>query len=124
MLASFRARLIVGFALVISLALFLSASGFVLLLRQEQQEAAEQRIGLLVGPITEGTRNLQQAGWPPEVIRSQLVDVAEHYQFRVLMVDREHRVVMDTAEDEGMLGEVIELPANAPTEQVGWSLSA
>ncbi len=117
MLASFRARLIVGFALVISLALFLSASGFVLLLRQEQHEAAEERIGLLVGPITEGTRNLQQAGWPPEVIRSQLVDVAEHYQFRVLMVDREQRVVMDTADDESMLGQVIELPTNAPTEQ-------
>lgn len=114
MLASFRARLIAGFALVIALALFLSASGFVLLLRQEQNQAAEQRIGLLVGPISEGTRNLQQAGWPAEVIRSQLVEVATHYQFRVLMVDQQQRVVMDTALDQGLLGQTVDAPAGAP----------
>jgi signal transduction histidine kinase len=117
MLASFRARLIVGFALVIVLALFLSASGFMLLLRQEQHEAAEQRIGLLVGPISEGTRNLQQAGWPPEVIRAQLVDVAEHYEFRVLLVDRQQRVVLDTAHDQSLLGEVLDVPADPPRDQ-------
>ncbi len=116
MLASFRARLIVGFALVIALALFLSASGFVLLLRQEQNQAAEQRIGLLVGPISEGTRNLQQAGWPPEVIRAQLVEVADHYQFRVLLVDPQQRVVMDTARDQGFLGQTIDLPGGAPPQ--------
>ena len=115
MLASFRARLIVGFALVIALALFLSASGFVLLLRQEQNQAAEQRIGLLVGPISEGTRNLQQAGWPAAVIRSQLVEVADHYQFRVLMVDQQQRVVMDTALDESLLGQTLEVLQGPPS---------
>ncbi len=124
MLASFRARLIVGFALVIALALFLSASGFVLLLRQEQNQAAEQRIGLLVGPISEGTRNLQQAGWPPEVIRAQLVEVADHYEFRVLLVDQQQRVVMDTAKDQGFLGQTIEMPAGAPQEQVSGGMES
>lgn len=124
MLASFRARLIVGFALVIALALFLSASGFVLLLRQEQNQAAEQRIGLLVGPISEGTRNLQQAGWPPEVIRAQLVEVADHYQFRVLLVDQQQRVVMDTARDQGFLGQTIEMPTGAPYERVSGGMES
>ena len=114
MFASFRARLIAGFALVIALTLFLSASGFMLMLRQEQNQAAEQRIGLLVGPISEGTRNLQQAGWPPAVVRSQLVEVADHYQFRVLMVDQQQRVVMDTGPDEGLLGETFDILAGAP----------
>ncbi len=118
MLSSFRARLIVGFALVIGLALFLSASGFVLLLRQEQNQAAEQRMGLLVGPISEGTRNLQQAGWPAAVIRSQLVEAADHYQFRVLMVDQQQRVVMDTAVGESLLGETLDLLASAPQQPV------
>lgn len=124
MLASFRARLLVGLALVIALTLFLSASGFVLLLRQEQQDAAEQRIGLLVGPISEGTRNLQQAGWPAEVIRAQLVEVADHYQFRVLMVDQQQRVVMDTAQDQGLLGQTVEIPAGAPQEQVSGGMES
>lgn len=117
MLASFRARLFAGFALVIALALFLSASGFALLLRQEQNQAAEQRIGLLVGPISEATRNLQQAGWPAEVIRAQLAEVADHYQFRVLMVDQRHRVVMDTAAGQSLLGETLDVlggPAAGP----------
>ncbi|TAJ18033.1 MAG: HAMP domain-containing histidine kinase [Dehalococcoidia bacterium] len=118
MFASFRARLIFGFALVIGLALFLSASGFVLLLRQEQNQAAEQRIGLLVGPISEGTRNLQQAGWPAEVIRAQLVEVADHYQFRVLMIDQQQRVILDTAKDQSLLGQVIDIPADIPADQV------
>lgn len=124
MLASFRARLIVGFALVIALALFLSASGFVLLLRQEQNQAAEQRIGLLMGPIAEGTRNLQQAGWPAEVIRSQLVEVADHYQFRVLMVDAQQRVVMDTAQDQGLMGQTVEIPPGVPQEQVSGGMES
>ncbi|RLT40658.1 MAG: sensor histidine kinase [Chloroflexi bacterium] len=118
MFASFRARLIVGFALVIALALFLSASGFVLLLRQEQNIAAEQRIGLLLGPISEGTRNLQQAGWPPEVIRAQLVELADQYEFRVVLLDPQQRVVLDTASDQSLLGQTIEIPADGPREQI------
>ncbi len=124
MLASFRARLIVGFALVIALALFLSASGFVLLLRQEQNQAAEQRIGLLVGPIAEGTRNLQQAGWPAEVIRAQLVEVADHYQFRVLLIDQQQRVVMDTEQDQSLVGQTVEIPASAPPAQVSGGMES
>lgn len=46
MLGSFRFRLLAGFGIVIGLTLFLSASGFVLLLRQQQTEAAQQRIGM------------------------------------------------------------------------------
>ena len=52
MLGSFRARLLTGFGIVIILTLFLSASAFVLLLREQQTEAAQQRIGILVEPIT------------------------------------------------------------------------
>ena len=45
MLGSFRARLLSGFAIVIALTLFLSASAFILLLREQQADAAEARIG-------------------------------------------------------------------------------
>ena len=38
MLRSFRARLLAGFAIVVALTLFLSASGFVLLLREQQAD--------------------------------------------------------------------------------------
>src|SRR5204862_4869603 len=96
MLRSFRARLVAGFAVVIVLTLVLAASAFVLLLREQQAEAARQRIGTLVGPITEGARNMESLGWPNQAIRSQLTNVARYYDIRILMVDSGSHVVVDT----------------------------
>ncbi len=54
-----------------------SASAFALLLRQEQTEAAQQRIGVLVGPLTEGARNMELRGWTPETMREVLREIGE-----------------------------------------------
>ena len=115
MLGSFRSRLLAGFAIVIALTLFLSASAFVLLLRAQQAEAAEARIGLLVGPITEGARGWELLGWPPELMRAQLLPVAEFYDLRILLVDREGTVQVDTSPEQTAIGQVLSM---AFTEQV------
>ena len=45
MLGSLRARLIVSFALVVGLAVFLAGAGALFLLRDKQQETARERYG-------------------------------------------------------------------------------
>ena len=117
MLGSFRLRLLFGFGIVIGLTLFLSASGFVLLLRQQQAEAAEQRIGLLVEPIASSTREMVLLGWPQEVIAAALEDVSAHYDVRVLVLDSSDRVVIDTHPKREMLGLELNLPPAAPVQR-------
>ncbi|MEX2374732.1 MAG: hypothetical protein WD942_03990, partial [Dehalococcoidia bacterium] len=108
MLRSFHARLLAGFAIVIFITLFFSALLVALLLRDQQAEAAEARIGLLVGPIAEGTRQRELLGWPIELIRAELDAVADAYDLRILLVDPRQRVVIDTAPTQPLMGSLLE----------------
>jgi signal transduction histidine kinase len=116
MLGSFRARLLAGFGIVIVLTLFLSASAFVLLLREQQTEAAEQRIGLLVGPITDRARERELLGWPREVISQDLEQIAAYYEIRILMLDTSGRVVVDTDPRRSLIGLTLDIPDGPVTE--------
>lgn len=116
MLGSFRARLLSGFGIVIVLTLFLSASAFVLLLREQQTQAAEQRIGILVGPITSGAERMELQQWSRSEIAAQLAEYAIYYDIRILMLDSNNRVIIDTEPQQEAIGLVLELPAGAPAE--------
>ena len=114
MLRSFKSRLLAGLAIVIALSLFLSASAFALLLRQEQTEAAQQRIGVLVGPLTEGARNMELRGWTPETVREVLREIGRDYGIRILLVDRNQTVVLDTDPRQSLLNDKIALQDAQP----------
>lgn len=121
MLASYRARLLAGFAIVIVLALFLSASAFILLLREQQAEAAQQRIGVFVGPVTQTVHDAEFLGYPPSWIRAALMDYAENFWggIRVLVVDANDEVIIDTHPNEPMHGQALTLDAVEPAEVDG-----
>lgn len=123
MLLSFRARLLAGFAIVILITLSFAAVLVSLLLRDQQTEAAEARIGVLVAPITEIARESELLGWPDELIRTQLSAYAEAFDLRILVLDRSDRVVIDTAQGEPLLGSVLEL-AFTERIQAGGPMSA
>lgn len=116
MLGSFRARLLAGFGIVIVLTLFLSASAFILLLRQQQAEAAQQRIGILVEPITTEAQRMQLLGWSRPAISKSLGEIATYYDIRILMLDPSDRVVIDTEPRQQAIGLTLDLPESAPTE--------
>jgi len=109
MLHSFRARLLAGFAIVILITLSFAAVLVALLLRDQQADAAEARIGVLVAPITQIARESEMLGWPDPLIRTQLSAYAEAFDLRILVLDRTDRVVIDTAEREPLLGSVLDL---------------
>lgn len=114
MLRSFRVRLLAGFALVIALSLFLSASAFVWLLREQQAEAARSRIGLLVDPIARVVAERETAGWPRERIRRDLEQLAYFYEIRILLIDGADRVIVDTEPTKHMVGLRLDLPPAVP----------
>ena len=119
MLRSVRARLVVAFAVVIALSLLLAASAFVLLLRQQQADAAKQRIGVLVGPISDAARNMELLGWSAPIMRSQLVNVAQYYNIRILMLDAGSQVVIDTDAGQSLLGDPLSLAEAEPVAGAG-----
>ncbi len=119
MLHSFRARLLAGFGIVIILTLALSASAVALLLREQQAEAAEARIGVLVGPITEITEERELLGWPVQMMRVELSAWAEVYDLRIMVLDSQDRVVVDTAEGEPLLGQVLDLSFSQQVDAQG-----
>ncbi|MCK9493874.1 MAG: HAMP domain-containing histidine kinase [Dehalococcoidia bacterium] len=114
MLHSFRARLLGGFGIVILITLSFSAVLVALLLRDQQAETAEARIGVLVAPITQIAREKELLGWPDELIRVELSAYADAFDLRVLIMDRRNRVVIDTATGEPLLGQVMELSFTEP----------
>jgi hypothetical protein len=119
MLDSFRARLLAGFAIVVALSLFLSASAFILMLREQQAEAAEQRIGVLVQPLTAETRQYEREGYPAWMIRQFMVNTAQYYDIRILLINREDTVIVDTDADEALLQQQIVLDAAQPVDREG-----
>ena len=96
MLRSLSSRLLLAFAFVIVLSLALSAVGTLFLLRDQQREAAEERVGRLAEPIALAVALLEQADVEPGQIQAVIQDYAESFDVRVLLVDQEGRVVGDS----------------------------
>lgn len=111
MLPSLRLRMLAGFGLVITISLLFAGIGSVWLLRDQQAEAAEQRIGRLVPPLSRYVFDMEQFGWPRDRIRVELAGYAGYYDVRILLVDRDGRVLLDTDERQGMLGQTLDIAA-------------
>ena len=111
---SLRARLLASFALVIALCLV--GGGFVAiwLLRDQQAASAEERIGRLVEPISTRLRQVQLQGWSPERTAEDMATFARYFDVRILLVDRDDRVALDTDLHHPMVGAQIEEVAEHP----------
>ena len=103
MLHSLRFRLLAGFGVVIVLTLLLASLGAVWMLRDQQTEFAEQSYGRLVVLFASRAQQMELIGWPPSRIREELVEPARYYDIRILLVDRDGRVIADTDDSEDML---------------------
>jgi len=98
MLGSLRARLIVSFAAVVGLAVFLSGAVALFLLRDEQQETTRERYGRLAEPINEIITSMSGAGRPLSEITAYADNRAETLDVRILILDEDLYVVYDTNE--------------------------
>ena len=107
MLRSLSSRLLVAFSFVILLSLAISAVGTLLLLRDQQQEAAEERVGRLAEPITLAVALLETAGLTETQIQDAVRSYADSFDVRVLLVDPEGRVVFDTT--SGLTGQMVDV---------------
>jgi signal transduction histidine kinase len=115
---SLRLRLILSFGLLIFITLFLAGSATIILLRNEEQNNASERVGLLTGPVAFRAGELEFSGGSP----AQITDIlrAEYPEVRVLLVDRQARVQGDT-ESGALVGqtvsEIIGSGQNSPAEE-------
>ncbi len=111
---SLRSRLIASFALVIALSLIGAGSVAVWLLRDEQARSAEERIGRLVDPLAQQVRQLQLLGWPPERVAEEIAGYARYFDVRILLLDADARVTLDTDLKHPLVGESITPPRRDP----------
>jgi signal transduction histidine kinase len=103
MLGSLRARLIVSFALVVALAVFLAGAGALFLLRDKQEESARERYGRLVEPLNDKIARLSSTGSSIEEIKEFLRTRAVEAQVRILLINGDSLVVFDSADASGAL---------------------
>ncbi|HWC29589.1 MAG TPA: HAMP domain-containing sensor histidine kinase [Dehalococcoidia bacterium] len=91
---SLRFRLILSFGLLIFVSLFLAGTFTVYLLREQAQERAEEKVGLLAEPVALRSAFLELSGASPAQISEVLND--EYPDVRILLVDNDAMVVADT----------------------------
>lgn len=96
MLGSLSSRLIAAFAVVIALSLVVAGVGSLFLLREQQEEAAEVRVGRLAEPITLGVALMELADLSEEDIVGVLDGYARRFDVRILLLGEGGRVVADT----------------------------
>ncbi len=96
MLGSLRARLIVSFAVVVAMAVFLAGAGALFLLRDEQQSAARERYGRHAEPINDRVAATLQSGGTLADVKAELAQRAEELGIRVLLIDEDLLVVFDS----------------------------
>ncbi len=99
MLGSLRARLIVSFALVVALAVFLAGAGALFLLRDQQQASAQERFGRFADPLNLSLAGLLNANTKVEDVKTFMRDRADQYGFRILLIDRDLQVIFDSDHD-------------------------
>jgi signal transduction histidine kinase len=106
MLGSLRARLIVSFAVVVALAVFLAGAGALFLLRDQQQEAARERYGRHAEPINDRVASLLTLGTPRAGVQEYLAERAQELGLRLLLADEDLLTVWDS-EPDGLEGQYI-----------------
>ena len=103
---SLSTRLLLAFAFIVILTLSISAVGTLFLLRDQQREAAEERVGRLAEPIAVTIALLERAGVDDAQIQGTLDGYADSFDVRILTVDGEGNVLYDT--DSRLNGGVID----------------
>ncbi|MBI4571455.1 MAG: HAMP domain-containing protein [Chloroflexi bacterium] len=117
MLRSLSTRLLFAFTFVILLSLALSAIGTLFLLRDQQQQAAKERVGRLAEPITLAVALMEQAEIDPEQIQLSTQAYADAFDVRVLLVDATGQVVADS--ESRLAGQTVDVfgdPSAAVTQ--------
>jgi signal transduction histidine kinase len=104
-LRSLSSRILLAFTFVILFSLTLSAIGALFLLRGQEQEAAEERVGRLAEPLNLAVALLEQSGASESEIHNTVQDYADGFDVRVLLVDDEGRVVFDS--ESGLYGKTV-----------------
>jgi signal transduction histidine kinase len=110
MLGSLRARLIVSFALVVGLAVFLAGASALFLLRDTQQEDARERYGRLTEPLTFGLAAIAAEGGDLVNLRAFIDQRSREYGARIVLLDDEQVVIHDTSAADnggGLLGRYV-----------------
>jgi signal transduction histidine kinase len=109
MLGSLRARLIISFAVVVALAVFLAGAGALLLLRDREQAAAREGYGRHAEPLNDRVSTMLALNEPLSAIEAYLRERSVELDLRLLLVDQSvsgaGRTPVDTA--DGLTGEYV-----------------
>ncbi|MCH7698024.1 MAG: HAMP domain-containing histidine kinase [Chloroflexi bacterium] len=115
---SLSTRLLLAFAFIVLLTLSISAVGTLFLLRDQQREAAEERVGRLAEPIAVTIALLERANVGRTQIQDTLDGYADSFDVRILTVDGEGNVLYDS--DARLIGGVVDaFVAERPVIQRG-----
>lgn len=96
MFSSLRGRLLISYVFVIVVCLFLAALTLILVARPIQQRLTAVRLSAQVALISPRVRTLLERGLSPEQIAEELAPVVSRRGARLLLLDRQGRILGDT----------------------------
>lgn len=99
MLRSLNARLTAAFVFVTALAVVLVGLGALLLLRDQQQDTARERVGRHAEPLAVQVALMERAGIGIAQIQQTLKQYASRFNIRIIMLDQDLQVVWDSAHE-------------------------
>lgn len=121
--ASLRARLALTFAVVVALSLLVAAASLVALLRGYSDRLVQARLDDIAIVVLVQARSMLQRGETPAQVLDFLSEQAERLEVRILLVDRQSRVLRETGRGGSLVGlripvdlENIGLPRGQPAQ--------
>ena len=106
MFPTLKLKLVLAFGFAVFLTVVLTGLGSFYLLRQEQKRTERERVGLLVLPTWAEVSVLLGRGASPDDIRAYLLQRANDWKVRFLLVDQDQRVIVDTQNE--LVGQIFD----------------
>jgi signal transduction histidine kinase len=97
MFSSLRGRLLISYVFVIVVCLFLAALTLILVARPIQQRLTAVRLSAQLALISPRVKTMLERGLSPEQIAEELAPVVSRREARLLMLDRQGRILGDTS---------------------------
>ena len=114
---SIRTKLLLSYAAIVVLALFVAGAAMIAVRWKDSRQAAIDRLSVSVLPVSADVGQLKLQNYPQDQIREYIEQEAARRGVRILLVDRNQNVSVDT--EDQLAGKTLQTPGGRPSNSFG-----